>query len=60
MMSEILVEHGKKKVKLVKDEYGLYLTTMINGFQWHSIPVDYEILGMIEEVINKHELSGKS
>lgn len=60
MKNEIVIECEKKKVKLVEDEYGFYLTTMINGFQWHSVPVDEQVLEMIEQVIAEHKAKKES
>jgi hypothetical protein len=50
-MIDIEIEHGKKKVKISSDVFGLNLSTTRNGWQWSSLGVDVELLEMINEAI---------
>ena len=53
-MDVVLIERDKKKVKIEKDEYGLTLLTMMNGFQWWGNSVDDELLLMIRDAIGRY------
>lgn len=53
-MDVVLIERGKKKVKIEKDDYGLTLLTMMNGFQWWGNSVDDELLEMIRDAIGRY------
>ena len=53
--TNIIIEHGKKKVRLHDDGYGLELLTMRNGYQWTGAGVDDELLDMLAQVIAKYK-----
>ena len=50
----VLKEHGKKKVRIENDGYGLYLLFTQNGSQWAGSGVDEELLEMIRDSINEY------
>ncbi len=51
MEKKIEKRSGKKAVELREDKYGIELTTMRNGFQWTGMPLDAELIDMLEQAI---------
>ena len=50
----VLVEDGRKKVKIQDDGYGLEIYTTRNGYQWTGQGVDKKMLRMIRNAITKY------
>lgn len=46
-------QNGKRAVTIKKDEYGIELMTMRNGFQWTGMTVDAEVLAMLLDALNE-------
>jgi hypothetical protein len=52
---EVKITSGeRKKVLITKNNYGIEIMTMKNGFQWSGMPVDEEMLDMLVECIEKY------
>ena len=55
IMNQITIENENKKARLEKDIDDLYLSVTHNGYQWSSVKVDKETLGMIKVIISEYE-----
>jgi hypothetical protein len=44
---------GKKGVVIREDKYGIDVLTTRNGYQWSSMPMDDELLDMLQEAITE-------
>ncbi len=42
---------GKKGVVIREDKYGIEVLTMRNGYQWSGMPMDAELIDMLEQAI---------
>ena len=42
---------GKKGVVIREDKYGIEVLTMSNGYQWSGMPMDAELIDMLEQAI---------
>lgn len=48
---EIEKRNGKRGVVIREDKYGIEVLTMRNGFQWSGMPMDAELIDMLEQAI---------
>ena len=48
---EIKKLNGKKGVVIREDKYGIEVLTMRNGYQWSGMPMDAELIDMLEQAI---------
>lgn len=44
-------KHGNKKVKIIKNKYGMELWISFNGSQWVATSIDTDIICLIKEAI---------
>ena len=51
MKMEIEKRNGKRGVVIREDKYGIEVLTMRNGFQWSGMPMDAELIDMLEQAI---------
>lgn len=49
---KVVIESGKRYVSIRRGKYSIEFTTMINGFQKTGMPVDIELLQMMQTAIN--------
>lgn len=54
MTMDILIEQGKRKVKIQNDGFDNALSVMKNGWQWTGFPVDDELLLMMRQAIHDY------
>ena len=48
---EIEKRNGKRGVVIREDKYGIEVLTMRNGYQWSGMPMDAELIDMLEQAI---------
>ena len=48
---EIEKRNGKRGIVIREDKYGIEVLTMRNGFQWSGMPMDAELIDMLEQAI---------
>ena len=48
---EIEKRNGKRGVVIREDKYGIEVLTMRNGFQWSGMPMNAELIDMLEQAI---------
>ena len=55
LMMETKIEKlsGKKGVTIREDKYGIEVLTMRNGYQWSGMPMDDELIDMLEAAISE-------
>lgn len=51
MGTNIEKRKDKKGVVIREDKYGIEVLTMRNGYQWSGMPMDEELLDMLQEAI---------
>jgi len=49
---KIKLKNAKDGIKIIRDKYGLWLSTTRNGWHWSSIPVNDSVLRMIKKAID--------
>lgn len=45
--------NGKKGVVIREDKYGVEVLTMRNGYQWSGMPMDEELIDMLQAAISE-------
>lgn len=51
METNIEKRNGKKGVVIREDKWGVEVLTMRNGYQWSGMPMDAELIDMLQEAI---------
>lgn len=51
METNIEKRNGKKGVVIREDRWGVEVLTMRNGYQWSGMPMDEELIDMLQEAI---------
>ena len=51
METNIEKRNGKKGVVIREDKLGVEVLTMRNGYQWSGMPMDAELIDMLQEAI---------